>query len=71
MRRLVIFLEVVLVFTCSAWAGTSPLTLEQGIQIAIDNNHSLQAASKTVVSAKEKIGEAKAAFYPTLRLESS
>ncbi|MBU2600057.1 TolC family protein [bacterium] len=71
MKRLVIFFGVVLTLICSTWAGTSPLTLEQGIRIALANNHSLQAASKSVTSAKEKISEAKSAFFPTLALSSN
>jgi len=71
MKRLVIFLEFVFILTCSAWAETGPLTLEQAIQIAIDNNYSLQATSKRQTLAKEKVSEAKSAFYPNLRIESS
>ncbi|MBU0701464.1 TolC family protein [bacterium] len=63
------FLVSILVST--GWAGITPLTLEQGIQIALDNNHGLQAASKSVTSAKEGIVEARAGFLPTMRLESS
>ncbi|MFH1562659.1 MAG: TolC family protein [Nitrospirota bacterium] len=55
----------------SVRAEVKPLTLDQSIQIALANNHSLQAASKSVTSAKEGIVEAKAGFYPTLRFESS
>jgi len=71
MKKLVIFLGVVFILTCSVWAETSPLTLEQAIQIAIDNNYSLQATSKRQTLAKEKVSEAKSAFYPNLRIESS
>jgi len=70
MKRLVIFLGFVFILTCSAWAETSPLTLDQAIQIAIDNNYSLQAASKRQTLAKEQVSEAKSTFYPNLRIES-
>ncbi|MEK7812795.1 MAG: TolC family protein, partial [Candidatus Desantisbacteria bacterium] len=65
----VVFLIALLVST--GRAEVKPLSIEQCIQTAIDNNHSLQAASKSVTSAKEGIIEAKAGFYPTLRVESS
>jgi len=56
---------------CVGWAETNPLTIEQAEQIALTNNHSLQAASKKEISAKEKINEAKAGFLPTAALSSS
>lgn len=71
MKRIVIFLGVIFSLTCSAWCEVKPLTLDEGIQLALANNHSLQAASKSVTSAREGISEAKAGFYPTLQFESS
>ncbi len=70
MRRLVFFLGVGIILACSVQAGTTPLTLDESIQIAIDHNYSLQVASKRQVSAKERVAEARSAFYPNLRIES-
>ncbi|MEK9150175.1 MAG: TolC family protein [Candidatus Desantisbacteria bacterium] len=53
------------------WTEVKHLTLEQAEQIALENNYSLKSASKKVISASEKIKEAKAGYLPTLSLNSS
>ena len=47
------------------------LTLEESIDIALENNYGLKAASEKITGAKEKIWEAKTLFLPKLKTECS
>ncbi|MCK4904846.1 TolC family protein [bacterium] len=47
------------------------LTLEKSIDIALENNHGLKAASEKITGAKEKSWETKTLFLPKLKVESS
>ena len=48
-----------------------PLSLEESIDIALENNYGLKAASEKITGAKEKSWEAKTLFLPKLKAESS
>jgi TolC family type I secretion outer membrane protein len=48
-----------------------PLSLKKSIDIALENNYGLKAASEKITGAKEKSWEAKTLFLPKLKAESS
>lgn len=52
-------------------AKSEVLTLEESIEMALENNHSLRAASEKITGAEEKSREAKTFFLPKLKVESS
>ena len=47
------------------------LTLEEGIELALENNHSLRATSEKITGAEEKRWEARTLFLPKFKAESS
>lgn len=51
--------------------GTQPLTLEQTVEVAYQNNEDLQIALLELQQARYQLEEAQAALYPTLDLEAT
>ncbi|UCD85639.1 MAG: TolC family protein [Deltaproteobacteria bacterium] len=65
MKRCYFFLLIFIWAACPAY-GAVELSLEQAIEMALNNNESLKQAGEERISARERVKEARGAVFPTL-----
>lgn len=71
MRNVLLLMWPLLFLTDAAPAADMPLTLDEAVRIALEQNPSTLIAREEVTSTKEAVAEARAPYYPDLGLAAS
>lgn len=66
MRYFSVCLAICLIITCPLFGEQYKLTLEESIQVGIENSQKLKQSSERKAEFNQKIRESKTAFFPTL-----
>ncbi len=66
-KRWIVMMGIVLIFFTPN-AGAKELTLDEAFGLALRENPSLEVSKTRIIQAQERIGQARASFFPTLTL---
>ncbi|MFP4198858.1 MAG: TolC family protein, partial [Halanaerobium sp.] len=70
-KRKVILVLVFLMVLSSFSAGAAELSLEEAVEILVEDNRELKNARKDIESAEKDIELAERSYFPTVELQSS